>query len=104
MEKRQSLPTVAADSDPVRPLAEGMLPDRGFGKGEPLLSVVLPNYNHAAYLARAIDVIAAQDTPPDEIIVIDDASTDNIRDVLAQCQLRHPNLVVLCNESNGGAL
>jgi Glycosyl transferase family 2 len=72
--------------------------------GEPLLSVVLPNYNHAAYLARAIDALAAQEGPPDEIIVIDDASTDGSRDVLASCQRRHPDLVVLRNETNLGAL
>lgn len=78
--------------------------DQGTDKTAPLLSVVLPNYNHAAYVSRAIDAIAGQDTPADEIIVIDDASTDGSRDVLAQCQLRHPNLVVLCNDRNGGAL
>src|ERR1700730_1848833 len=71
---------------------------------EPLLSVVLPNYNHAQYLARAIDAIAGQDRPPDEIIVIDDASTDDSRDVLANCQSRHSNLIILVNEPNHGAL
>jgi glycosyltransferase involved in cell wall biosynthesis len=78
--------------------------DQGIGDSETLLSVVLPNYNHASYVSRAIDAIARQDPAPDEIIVIDDASTDDSRDVLAQCQTRHPNLVVLCNERNGGAL
>lgn len=81
-----------------------MVPDPANGNTEPLISVVLPNYNHAAYLLRAIEAIAGQDTPPDEIIVIDDASTDDSRDVLARCQLRYPNLVVLCNERNDGAL
>lgn len=71
---------------------------------EPLLSVVLPNHNHARYLSRAIDAFAAQDRPPDEIIVIDDASTDDSREVLARCQERYPGLIVLCNERNLGAL
>jgi glycosyltransferase involved in cell wall biosynthesis len=71
---------------------------------EPLLSVVLPNYNHAQYLARAIDAIAGQDRPPDEIIVIDDASSDDSREVLLQCQRRHSNLIILFNERNLGAL
>lgn len=71
---------------------------------EPLLSVVLPNYNHARYVSRAIEAIATQDRSPDEIIVIDDASTDDSRDVLASCQRRYPNLIVLCNERNLGAL
>jgi glycosyltransferase involved in cell wall biosynthesis len=72
--------------------------------GEPLLSVVLPNYNHAQYLARAIDAIAGQDRAPDEIIVVDDASTDNSMDILADCQRLHSNLIVLTNERNQGAL
>jgi len=71
---------------------------------EPLLSAVLPNYNHGQYLPFAIDSIAGQNTPPDEIIVIDDASTDDSRDVLLECQRRHPTLVVLVNERNLGAL
>jgi len=64
------------------------------------LSVVLPNYNHARYLSRAINAIAEQTTVADEIIVIDDASTDGSRDVLLQCQGRHPNLAVLLNQHN----
>lgn len=71
---------------------------------ELLLSVVLPNYDHAYFLSRAIDAIAAQDGSLDEIIVVDDVSTDDSRDVLAQCQTRHPYLVVLCNERNFGEL
>lgn len=71
---------------------------------EPLLSVVLPNYNHARYLSRAIDAIAGQSSPPDEIIVIDDASSDNSREVLMECQRRHSNLTVLFNQRNLGAL
>jgi glycosyltransferase involved in cell wall biosynthesis len=82
----------------------GVGSDQASNISEPILSVVLPNYNHAQYLARAIDAIARQERPPDEIIVIDDASTDNSREVLAQCQSRYPSLVVLCNERNVGAL
>jgi hypothetical protein len=78
--------------------------DQTSDMSEPLLSVVLPTYNHAQYLARAIDAIAGQARPPDEIIVIDDASTDDSRDVLAHSQSRHPNLIVLINGRNLGAL
>jgi glycosyltransferase involved in cell wall biosynthesis len=85
-------------------MVTGVTQDQGTGRTAPLLSVVLPNHNHAAYLLRAIEAIAGQDTPPDEIIVIDDASTDGSRDVLSQCQSRYPNLVVLHNERNCGAL
>ena len=42
----------------------------------PRLSVVIPAHNAAATLARALASVRAQTPPPDEILVIDDASTD----------------------------
>ena len=69
-----------------------------------MLSVVLPNYNHAQYLARAIDAIAGQSRTPDEIIVVDDASTDDSLNILASCRNSHPNVTVLVNDRNRGAL
>src|SRR4051812_2495556 len=57
------------------------------------LSVILPNYNHARCLSRAIEAIAGQSRPPDEIIVIDDASQDNSLEILALARRQHPNLI-----------
>ncbi len=42
-----------------------------------LLSVLIPNYNYAGYIAESIASVAAQDYAPIELIVVDDASTDN---------------------------
>ena len=50
--------------------------------GAPLVSIVIPSYNHARYLAAAIDSILAQDYPRIELIVIDDGSTDDSPEVL----------------------
>lgn len=45
-------------------------------KDEISISVVIPAYNADKTLARALESVLAQTWPPDEIIVVDDASTD----------------------------
>ena len=47
------------------------------------VSVVIPAYNHARYLAAAIDSALAQTYAPVELIVVDDGSTDDTPRVLA---------------------
>lgn len=47
----------------------------------PLISVVIPVYNRQQYISAAIESIIAQNYQPLEIIVVDDGSTDNSREV-----------------------
>lgn len=47
------------------------------------ISVVVPLYNTRAYVVDAIDSILAQTRPADEIIVVDDGSTDGSPELLA---------------------
>ena len=48
---------------------------------QPLVSVVMPVYNGAAYIKKAVDSVYAQDVPL-ELLVIDDCSTDNTKEIL----------------------
>ncbi len=49
-----------------------------------LVSVIVPVYNRAKLVTRAIDSVLKQSRPPLEIIVVDDGSTDETPDVLRQ--------------------
>jgi glycosyltransferase involved in cell wall biosynthesis len=68
------------------------------------LSVLIPTYNHARYLTRAVLSIAEQSRTPDEIIVIDDGSIDNSYDVLQRLAERFSFLKIGRNQKNLGYL
>jgi len=59
------------------------------------VALVVPNYNHAAYLPHSLASIAAQTQPPDQVLIIDDASTDNSLEVIAQFISQHPNWQII---------
>src|ERR1700685_2382100 len=68
------------------------------------LSVVLPNYNHATLIGRALQALMAQERAPDEIIVIDDASTDDSIAVIERFPAGVPSINVLRNPGNLGVI
>lgn len=49
----------------------------------PKVSVIIPSYNHAAYIAEAVNSVLSQSETDLELIVVDDGSTDESLDVLA---------------------
>jgi glycosyltransferase involved in cell wall biosynthesis len=48
-----------------------------------MISVVIPSYNAARWLAASLESIFAQTMPPGEVVVVDDGSTDDTPAVLA---------------------
>jgi glycosyltransferase involved in cell wall biosynthesis len=65
---------------------------------------VIPNFNHGAVVGEAIRAIAEQTPAADEIIVVDDGSTDNSVEVLQRLSEEIPRLLVLRLEENRGAI
>ncbi len=67
----------------------------------PTLSVVVPVFNVAPYLAICLDSLLAQTRAIDEIIVVDDGSTDACPEILRDYAARAANLIVI-RRDNGG--
>ncbi len=68
------------------------------------LSVLMPNYNHAKYIGEALESILSQSHKPIEILIGDDASTDNSVEIIQQFIKRDPIIRLIRNEKNMGAV
>ena len=77
---------------------------RGKPTVDPTLSVVLPNYNHASLIGRAVGALQAANRLPDEILIIDDASTDQSLQVIQELAAGWSIIRVLANAENQGAI
>src|SRR6185295_14666668 len=71
---------------------------------KPTLSVLIPNYNHGRFISDNLDAILGQSHPPDEVIVIDDGSTDNSMSVIKQYAAQDTRVKVFQNERNMGVV
>lgn len=70
--------------------------------GQVSISVVIPTYNYAATLPRAVESVLGQLGPGHELIVIDDGSTDSTPAVVTELLGRHPNAFRATRKENGG--
>ena len=66
-----------------------------------LVSVVVPAYNNAPWLPRCLDSLLSQTHRNLEILVVDDGSTDDTRQVLQEYTSRDPRVVAI-HKANGG--
>jgi glycosyltransferase involved in cell wall biosynthesis len=65
-----------------------------------LITAIIPLYNGARFIQQSLESIFAQEIVPDEIIVVDDGSTDTGADIVMEMAKRHP--LRLIRKENGG--
>src|SRR5262249_15626438 len=68
-----------------------------------LASVILPAYNHAAYIEEAVRSVLAQTWPDVELIVVDDGSTDGTLERARELAAQYPQRMRVIAQANQGA-
>lgn len=67
------------------------------------VSVIVPNYNHAPYLRQRLDSIFNQTFQDFEVIILDDCSTDNSKEIIEEYR-NYPKIShIVYNEKNSGS-
>ncbi len=66
-------------------------------------SFIIPSYNYSRFLKRCIQSIISQDCKSCEIIIVDDGSTDNTREVIADiCRQYSDSIIIYKYQDNSG--
>lgn len=69
------------------------------------VTAIVPNYNHASFLAQRLDSIFGQTYPLIDVIVLDDCSTDDSQKVIEEYVARYPNRIqAVYNTINSGSV
>jgi glycosyltransferase involved in cell wall biosynthesis len=99
--------STAGKSTPHQPmeLLQAIMDTAGTGLPPPRITAIVPNYNHARFLDERLRSICRQTFPVAEIIILDDASTDDSQAVIQSLvgDLAVP-VVTLFNRENSGSI
>lgn len=68
-----------------------------------MVSAIIPNYNHAPYLNKRIDSVLNQTYTDFELIILDDCSTDNSREVIEEYRNNNKVSHIVYNTENSGS-
>lgn len=67
----------------------------------PLVSVIIPCYNLHSYILQCLESVAAQDYPNYEVIVVDDGSRDDSREIIDAFLRDNPRFSLISKENGG---
>ena len=65
--------------------------------------VVVPCHNYGRFLTEAIESVMEQTRAPDEVVIVDDGSTDDTSTVVKELQVRYPSVKVITHVEPKGA-
>lgn len=69
----------------------------------PMVSVIVPNFNHDRHLGQRLSSILNQTFQDFEIIILDDCSTDNSRNIIEKFRKHEKVSAIIYNERNSGS-
>jgi len=82
-------------------MTDGMTIRSAISSARPSVDVVIPTHNRARFLGHCLDSVRAQTLQPDGVIVVDDGSTDDTAQVLAEYARAWPALRVVRTAARG---
>src|SRR5215208_456837 len=99
-------PSYVANSASYRPRMMAGRRDERVGRrsDDIVLSVILPNFNHAPFIAQALTALLAQDRPAEEIIVIDDGSSDDSLAIVRRFACQSSAIRLIASPTNRGVV
>ena len=68
----------------------------------PLVSIVCLCYNHERFVREAVESVLNQSYPNIQVLIVDDASTDNSRSVIREIAAKNPDIEIILTERNLG--
>lgn len=78
--------------------------DKGSLSSSPMVSVIVPNYNYARYMDERMQSILNQTYQNFEIIILDDCSTDNSKEVIENYRYNEHVTNIVYNTKNSGGV
>jgi len=75
---------------------------KAMANDNPKISILMPSYNHELYLEESIRSVWEQEYPNMELVIVDDGSTDQSRDLILKLKKVSPIEMKVIFQSNGG--